>query len=94
MLVRNYTFTDQDVVLDFGEFHDCRFERCNLILHGHAPPTMVGNHVIDCRWSLAGPAANTVSFMAALYQQGGLAKDLIEQTFQDIRRGKESNPHS
>lgn len=87
MLVRNYHFQDQDVVLDFGEFYDCTFEGCNLILHGYAPPSLVGCTFNNCRWSFEGPASTTVQFMTALHRQGGGGRELIEHTFENIRRG-------
>ena len=39
----------------------------------------------DCRWTFEGPAGLTVNLMTALYQAG--VTDLIDQTFENIRRG-------
>jgi hypothetical protein len=42
----------------------------------------------NVKWSFTGAAANTVSFMTAMYDGAGEGeKQLVEQTFNNIRRG-------
>lgn len=86
----NEVFSDRDVQLDGHEYEGCRFERVRFVYSGIGQLRFAGNFVDkDCRWSFDGPAANTVTFMAAAYNGlGEPGRYLIDKTFDDIRGGK------
>jgi hypothetical protein len=83
MLARNETFNDVTISLDGGSFYGCTFNRCKLRVSGLLPVTLEGGSFQDCNWELVGPAANILSFLAALYKLG--ARDLVEGAFRVIR---------
>jgi hypothetical protein len=75
----------REIVLDGSSFLRCRFEKCSLVYGGGALPVLSGCRFDDCSWSFAGAAANTVGFLSGLHNGG--FEDLIEATFQQIRKG-------
>ncbi|HYE95207.1 MAG TPA: hypothetical protein VD962_03290 [Rubricoccaceae bacterium] len=87
MRVVRYTFEQQDVVLDFHHFEGCTFRRCRVHYFGYGPVMLVDCAFEACSWGFDGPAAAAVRFMTDLYQMGGGARELIEQTFENIRSG-------
>ena len=88
MHIQNMSFEDQDIVLDFHEFKDCKFKNCNMVFYGHGRVGMISCNFLDCRWTLSGPASATLNFMANLYKNGNGADKIIEETFQSILEGK------
>lgn len=85
MRIHEHDFENQDVVLDFHEFDHCTFKNCRMIIHGYGPFSLNNSELGDCRWEFSGPAATAIQAMTMLYQGG--AKELIEKTFQNIRKG-------
>lgn len=77
------TFSNQPVDLDDNEFISCRFEKCNLVYRGGKPPSLVNCSFGEFRISFEGAAADTLSFITALYHGG--FKAVIEATFDNIR---------
>jgi hypothetical protein len=92
MIANSQAFRDIQICLDGGTFTNCTFERCTLIYSGAIPVQLNGNDFHNCKWRFAGAAANTVSFMRALYGAG--AKGLIEQMFESIRKGSPNQRHA
>jgi hypothetical protein len=90
MIAKGQTFTKQQVFLDGGSFYDCTFDDCDLIYSALMPVILNGNTMRNCRWQFGGPAQNCVAFMMLLYNSG--ARDLIEATFESIRKGTIVNP--
>lgn len=86
MIAHNKKFHDTTVVLDGSTFAGCTFDRCMLIFSGLLPVHLEGCGFNECKWSFSGPAANTVGFMSAVHAMGGGATQLIEQTFENIRK--------
>ena len=86
------TFTNETVVLDGNEYLNCTFTDCELFFHGTAGESLHGITLNDCRWTFDGPAGLTINFMTALYQAG--VTDLIDQTFENIRRGSHRQPEA
>ena len=83
------TFLDQTIDLDFQKFEDCQFENCKLVYRGFGPVGMGGCSFKNVEWVFADAARNTVSFMTGLYSGAGEGgRELIEGTFENIRRGK------
>lgn len=90
MEFRDKDFSGKDVVLDDGIFTGCTFRNCRLIYRANGPVTLGANHFKEnVKWVLDGAAADTVNFMTALYHGAGKGgRDLIENTFNNIRSGK------
>jgi len=61
------------------------FRNCELSFSGLRPFKLEGCAFDRCKWALAGPAANTVLFLAALYQEGG--REMVEQVIGQIKGG-------
>lgn len=87
MKFEQHTFEDQDVLLDANQFVDCTFIRCKLIYMGISVTNLGARLIKDCTWEFAGPAANTVNFMANLYNVGGSASEMIANTLDNIKAG-------
>jgi hypothetical protein len=86
MIANAQTFTDIQVFLDGSTFTNCTFVRCELVYSGFLPASLSGNRFDGgCRWSLTGPALNTLRFMSTLHQAGGGTQALIENVFDSIR---------
>jgi hypothetical protein len=79
------TFTNERVVLDGNDYDNCTFTNCEVVFSGTASVALNGVTFNDCRWTFDGPAGMTITFMTALYKAG--LTDLVEQTFDNIRRG-------
>ena len=86
MIAEKMTFEGKTIVLDGGSFYECQFKGCTLKFSGLLPVTLDGCVFENNKWEFLGPALNTVGFMKALYASG--AKDLIENTFRNIRGKK------
>lgn len=85
--IHEYPFEDEDIVLDFHAFKKCKFKNCKLIFHGHGPVKLESCMFDSCSWEFAGPAANTLNFMTALYHNKLGAEKIIEQTINNIING-------
>ncbi len=84
MLMKNKKIRNTPISLDGGTFENCDFDKCEIIYSGYLPVRMDScKFGPDVKWSLSGPASNTINFMRGIYAQG--AKSLIENTFETIR---------
>jgi len=80
-------FNDQTVSLDGNKYFRCIFRRCVLQYGGMELPVLEGNEFNECSWSFIDASARTVQFMIALYHGAGRGgRELIEQTFENIRQ--------
>ncbi len=89
MVATKQTFARMRIALDGCSFDECRFEHCHFVFNGYMGVTLTGCTFEGCTWEFSGPAANTITFMTALY--GGGSRDLIESTIRKIR-GQELKP--
>lgn len=89
MIATDQVFKDTKVYLDGASFTRCRFERCEIVINGFMGCNLVDPLFVDCRWTVNGPAQNTLQLLAALYAAG--AKDLIEATFDQLRGNRPQN---
>lgn len=90
MKFANQTFTDQILDLDFNEFSNCKLEKCTLVYHGYGSIGVSGCQIIESKWAFADAAAKTINFMSAMYRDNNEdAKQLIEMTFESIRKGRQ-----
>jgi len=83
MIADKQIFHGKRIQLDGSSFTECVFESCRLHFAGNLGLEMHGCKYNNCTWHLDGAAAEAVKFMAAVYQNGGVA--LIETTFDQIR---------
>jgi hypothetical protein len=60
------------------------------VINGYVGCHLVEPRFVDCRWTVSGPAQNTLQLLAALYGAG--ATSLIEATFDEIRGKKPAQP--
>jgi hypothetical protein len=84
----NNRYEGVTVRLDGNRFRNCTFQDCSLEFGGSDVVGMVGCTFTNCVWSFVGAAANTLSFLGAMYR--GLGPDggkLVERTFENIRSG-------
>ena len=89
MKIEGKSFFKETINLDFNEFVNCKFLKCNLIYHGFGPVGMVGCSFSDVQWTFASAASNTLTFLKSLYFGGGEGgKALIESTFANIKSDK------
>lgn len=88
MKFSNQVFDNQQILLDGNEFIDCTFNKCHIETAGILVGISRGCKFDRCTWGFIGPAATTISFMAALYAQGGQAPDMVETWFEQIRKNK------
>lgn len=89
MVARKQRFSRMRIALDGCSFDECRFEHCHFVFHGYMGVMLTGCTFEACTWEFAGPAANTITFMTALY--GGGSQELIESTIRKIR-GEDVRP--
>jgi uncharacterized protein YjbI with pentapeptide repeats len=89
MIARKQNFLGMRIALDGCSFDECRFDRCHFVFNGYMGVTLTGCAFEACTWEFAGPAANTITFMTALY--GGGSRELVEATIRRIR-GEEIKP--
>jgi hypothetical protein len=82
--MENQTFVGANVQADGGAaYFKCTFINCNLIFTGLAPIQFDTCKLENCRWSFAGPAANTLNFLKQSYAGGN--KEMVETIFREIR---------
>jgi hypothetical protein len=86
MIAQEQHFHDITVYLDGSTFLGCAFERCRFVFSGLIPSHLEGCRFTECKWEFAGPAANVIGFLTSLYSLGGGGKDLVEKTFESIRK--------
>ena len=86
MKIVEHDFSNQEVILDFHEYENCMFRNCRFVVLGFGPFALNKCEVIDCQFTFAGPAANTIQTMTAIYHNNGeQGQQLIEATFNAIR---------
>jgi hypothetical protein len=90
MIAYDQVYTDAKINLDGASFYRCRFERCEIVINGYMGCNLVDPQFVDCRWTVAGPAQNTLQLLSALYAVGATA--LVEATFDEIRGKKAPDP--
>lgn len=89
-------FTEQTVLIDGHSFHNCRFERCNVIYSGGPLPRLVGVGFHECEFAFDGPAANAVDLLRGwLHPRSGLrsiALMILGMAGMDNEIAEEPNP--
>jgi len=85
MIHQDKTFEDERIELSDNIFHRCKFKRCELVFDGHRSPTFEDNQFVDSVFVFAGSAVRTLYFLANIYHAGPGGREVVEQTFDDIR---------
>ncbi len=88
----NTTFENSTVQLDGQEFRSCTFRDCQLTYGGGKPPVLVGCKFYGLSMAFTGAAADTLTFVTALYHGG--FKGFIEKTIANIRNSPKPGPWS
>ncbi len=85
------TFADTTVRLDGNQFQSCVFRQCRIEFGGRAAGTAIEDcSFFGCEWAFVDAAADTIRFMEVIYANFGAdGKELIERTFEGIRRGED-----
>ena len=89
-MIRNIgnTYKNMRVRLDGNHFEQCVFRQCVLEFGASDDVGLVECAFHNCSWEFVGSAATTIKFMTGLYSGlGPEGQKLIEETFDDIRRG-------
>jgi hypothetical protein len=84
------TFENETIKLDGNEYIDCTFRECEFVYAGYGPVIMRGNKIFGYKLTFIDSAQRTLNLMEVLYHGG--FKDLIEKTFENIRKGQSSVP--
>ncbi|MDA1073918.1 MAG: hypothetical protein O3A63_04040 [Proteobacteria bacterium] len=85
MTHQNETFRDTRIELHGKSFHNCTFKNCELVFDGDRPPTFQDNTFVDTVFVFTGAATRTLYLLSNIYHAGNGGKQVVEQTFEDIR---------
>jgi hypothetical protein len=89
--IEGQTFVGANIQLDGAAYVKCTFINCNIIFMGTGFLHIEDNNFdTTCRWTLAGSAAATLSFLKLMYASG--ATQMVEGFFRVIR-GEAPPPH-
>jgi len=87
MVIKNYTFEAEPVLMDFHEFRHCTFRKCRLIFCGYSAVAVDSCRFDECRWEFGGPALATLHFLANLNQTGTeMGKFIVSQAISMIQQ--------
>ena len=86
MFAHGQTFREVPIHLDGCTFIECTFERCRMIYSGLIVGHIQRCNFVGCKWEFAGPAANTLGFMTALYGIDKVGPQMIDEIFQNIKK--------
>lgn len=85
MVNREQLYRDERIELHGRSFHNCTFEDCELIFDGDRPPTLKDNQFKNSIFVFTGAATRTLYLLSNIYHAGGGGKEVVEQTFANIR---------
>ena len=88
MNYQNETFQDERMELHGKSFQGCTFNNCELVFDGDRPPTLQNNKFVDTVFVFTEQATRTLYLLSNIYHAGDGGKEVIEQTFSDIRDHK------
>ncbi len=78
--------SNKQIVLDGNSFVDCEISNSILIYKGGVLPVLRDCKINDCQWNFSDQAANTLQFLAAMYNGMGMGgMDIVDQTIVNIR---------
>ena len=82
---QNETFENQRIELHGEAIHNCTFANCELVFDGHRPPTLKDNRFVDSVFVFTDAATRTLYLLSNIYHAGEGGRQVVEQTFADIR---------
>ena len=86
-MIHDRTYCNTELIIDDKTFRHCAFVDCNLIYQGGAVPSFMECTFTETRFSVEGAACATLGFLTSLFHADSpFLQDVIENTFQDIRR--------
>jgi hypothetical protein len=88
MNYRDQTFNGERIELHGKSFHQCTFEKCELVFDGDRPPTFKDNRFVDTVFVFTGPATRTLYLLSNIYHAGEGGREVIDRAFSDIREHK------
>jgi len=93
MVIKNYTFEAEPVLMDYHDFRHCTFKKCRLIFCGYSAVVADSCRFEDCRWEFGGPAFATLQFLATLHQGGSeMGKAIVQQAIAIIQQPPAAAP--
>jgi hypothetical protein len=92
MLYTGKAFTNQRVRVDGNSYTDCTFTSCTLIYGAKGTVVMAGCRLDNTSIQFDECAGETIRFLTGLYHGG--FREIVEQTFENIRRGEHPMPPS
>ncbi|MGX9693783.1 hypothetical protein ACTJNK_25840 [Achromobacter anxifer] len=92
--IQNRTFRDETVEIDGKIFRNCRFENVILKYSGEQPFSLQDSQFHgSLQFFFAGPAANAVEALTAMYTGfGDLGRQMVEMFFDSIRNPRQQRP--
>lgn len=85
--IKGNTFESAIIKLDGMHYENCTFKKCDIRFGGTAPFGLVGCTFDSCKWTLEGPASNTIEFLRLMYKDmGDFGKQMVEATFKTIKK--------
>ena len=87
MIHQGEAFENQRIELSGNRFHNCTFRNCELVYRGEPSPTFQDNEFIDTVFVFADSAIRTLYLLSNLFHAGEGGREVVEQTFEDIRQG-------
>lgn len=89
MIHEKKVYTDETVTIDNNEYIMCEFNDCEIVYGATGHVGLQSCAFNKVKWSFTGAASNTIAFLTALYQGAGAGgQQLVEQTFDNIRKGQ------
>ena len=84
---KSNTYVNMIVDLDGNYFENCTFQNCTIRFSGNDLFSLVGCKFESCKWTLDGPAANTIQFLRLMYKDmGEFGKQMVDATFENIKK--------
>lgn len=94
-VISKKSFIGENVELDNHHYKSCQFSNCNMVFKGKGRVALEQCEFSDVRWHFTDYAGHSIGFLAAMYTGfGDGGKQLVESTFENIRKGlynKEGN---
>jgi hypothetical protein len=79
------TFSNERIELHGKSFHNCTFDKCELVFDGDRPPTFSDNKFVDTVFVFTGAATRTLYLLSNIYHAGEGGQEVVDRTFADIR---------
>jgi hypothetical protein len=85
---RDQNLEDMQLELDGNTFTGCTIANCRLTFRATGKPVVFSaNHLSGNYWNFEDGALRTVQFLAAMYQNGGPLREMVEKVIHAIRKG-------